>query len=245
MVHPRRLSAFATLALALTACRLDTRGGSSGDGSSAEVPDAAHAPDVAARDVADVIDASDARDLADVIDASDARDLVDVTDVTDAADAPMCLPAMGTFDCGTEEIARTICDVNLSRGRPCLVCVQERGSDGLPFAWAAVEATESCGCPPERMGPRFTCGASSCRTGVEVCVHPPGPGTCPTPDAGVCPPGCPGCPPLSPATTCRRAQDASCLPFDCACFARAFCDGRSGVCSGDAFTGLSVRCLGV
>ncbi len=91
-------------------------------------------------------------------------------------------------------------------------------------------------------GPTFACGSGACSLGAEACVYPPGPGICPPPDAGVCPAGCPGCASITPS--CQATAGSSCAPGDCACLVRAFCMGRTGVCSGAASSGVSVMCMG-
>jgi hypothetical protein len=99
---------------------------------------------------------------------------------------------------------------------------------------AASDAASSLGCGTMTCGPQ------------EVCVTPPGPGTCVMPDGGQCPTGTS----LS-GSCCLPSLVPSCVAIDrpcngptvtCACFSVDPCG--SGLCVGASFQGHNVICRG-
>lgn len=187
-------------------------------------------------------------DVADVSDVSPVDVPGDLGRDVPSEAGDVCASPRVTPDCGTELIATGICSQVTQRGGACHVCVQRRDPSGVASVWMAVESPASCGCapvePPSSDGglpTRFVCAPATCSLAGEVCVIPPGPGTCPMFDAGGCPEGCPGCPPRSMNGTC--APSTGCAPSDCNCLGMRACFTHMAVCSGTPATGITVNCL--
>ncbi len=102
---------------------------------------------------------------------------------------------------------------------------------------AGVQHTSTHECAP-------SCGAT------KYCQEPLGPGICPNPSNGIdaggfCPQGCPGCPPLPPAS-CEALPAACSGTPRCACLLTACpggCGAVAGTCTIDADGDWVVSCL--
>lgn len=204
--------------LALTACQYETPIGTSGDAAT-DTPG-----DLASDTPADV-----PVDVPVDVPADRPADV--------PTDGDVCASARATFDCGTEQIATSICATVRASGGGCTVCTQSVDESNRAVVWMALEAS-GCACPR----PRLRCGMTDCGGTGAACVYPPGPGICPSPDAGICPPGCPGCPPLTLTPTCQRSS--TCAADDCNCLSRALCTTGTGVCTMSMAGVPLVRCLG-
>lgn len=173
--------------------------------------------------------------------AGDANDGSDALDAPLADDGGACASAAVTPDCGTEAIARGVCNASIARGTPCHVCIQRTTQTRLPLLWMAVHSPDSCACEAPQV--LVACGGVYCVAPELVCVFPATPGDCGAVDGGACAPGCPGCPPRTSAATCAPASRvAACAPDDCECHLRAYCPGAVGRCRGSLPTGLMIDC---
>lgn len=238
MIPDRALGVHALALLALVGCSETSTSIGPRDASTVDLGAADDVRDVATVD-APIVDAP-------IVDAP----------IVDAP--PLCSPnPPGTYDCGTEGIAISICNIAHGSGAPCRVCVQIESADGVPVTWAAITQSERCPCPPAYRRPsddagadggvaRFPCGpASTCAVGREFCRTPTGPGICPSPDAGFCPPGCPGCAAL-PDPSCAPIPAACVATPTCACVLQETCGSpAAGACSTGPTGGQTAGCLGV
>jgi hypothetical protein len=96
---------------------------------------------------------------------------------------------------------------------------------------------------PVDAGPTFACGSTTCSAGFQFCRIATTPGICPPADAGVCPAGCPGCPPLSRA--CETLPGKCWAKPSCACILVEVCGAvAAGTCT-EKDSGFTVGCKGV
>lgn len=96
----------------------------------------------------------------------------------------------------------------------------------------------------EAGGVLFSCGTATCSSSFQYCSKARAPGICPKPDSGVCPAGCPGCPPLP--LTCETMPAKCWAKASCACLLVEVCgSATAGTCTEATGGGFTVACMGV
>jgi hypothetical protein len=95
----------------------------------------------------------------------------------------------------------------------------------------------------ESGGTLFPCGGSTCSSSFQYCHRATSPGICPSIDAGICPAGCPGCPPLS--TACDTMPSKCWAKPSCACLLVEVCGSASAGDCVEKDGGFTVGCRGV
>lgn len=100
--------------------------------------------------------------------------------------------------------------------------------------------TSSDVAPGDSSSTMFACGTETCSSKFQFCHKATSPGTCPAPDSGLCPPGCPGCPTLG--FHCESLPSKCFAAPSCMCLVGEVC-GFSGMC--DEMGGFTVGCTGI
>lgn len=95
---------------------------------------------------------------------------------------------------------------------------------------------------PETSGVLFPCGSATCSSTLQFCRRATSPGICPTPDSGVCPAGCPGCPPLG--VSCETMPTKCWAKASCACILVEVCGSSSAGTCEEKDGGFTVGCMG-
>ncbi len=94
----------------------------------------------------------------------------------------------------------------------------------------------------ESGGVLFACGSVTCSSSFQYCSRARAPGICPKIDSGVCPAGCPGCPPLP--LTCETMPAKCWAKPSCACLLVEVCGSSTAGSCTEAGGGFTVSCMG-
>lgn len=93
------------------------------------------------------------------------------------------------------------------------------------------------------IGTTFSCGTETCGASLQFCRRATSPGICPSIDAGICPAGCPGCPPLT--MSCENLPTKCWAKPSCSCILVEVCgSAAAGDCT-EKDSGFTVGCRGV
>jgi hypothetical protein len=125
--------------------------------------------------------------------------------------------------------------------------VDSSTTETTPMETSVTDSAKPDTAPPPDMGPvdvgtTFACGSMMCGTSLQFCRRATGPGTCPTPDSGLCPAGCPGCAPLS--MTCETLPMKCWAKPSCNCILGEICGSpANGDCT-EKDGGFTAGCRG-
>ncbi len=147
----------------------------------------------------------------------------------DPADAETEIgPADAETDASADATTDTSADASTSDAAP-----DATPSDtGAPPDTGATDSASFDATPED--GGVLACGAETCGIKFQFCRISTSPGICPGPDAGVCPAGCPGCPPLGrscevlPGKCWSKPSCACILVETCGSVAAGSCEEHDG-----------------
>ncbi|MGZ3424391.1 MAG: hypothetical protein ACXVEF_29785 [Polyangiales bacterium] len=155
---------------------------------------------------------------------------VDFDAAAEVADEDAVVTGDGGDDATSDSSADETSDGSLSDGAGDTTVADSGKPDSTPSDVA----------PGDSSSTMFACGTETCSSKFQFCHKDTSPGTCPAPDSGLCPAGCPGCAALG--LHCQALPSKCFAAPSCMCLVGEVC-GFSGSC--DEMGGFTVGCKGI